>query len=341
MSLKVLILGINGFIGNAIAGALLQNRDWEVYGIDIRSNNLTEYLSHPRFNFFEGDILTNNHWIECHVKKCDVVLPLVAIATPSTYVKNPLKVFELDFEANLRIIRQCVHYKKRVIFPSTSEVYGMCEEKEFNEETSNFVLGPILKERWIYSCSKQLLDRIIYAYGKHQELEFTIFRPFNWIGPKQDNVFDLQEGSSRVLPQFISNIIHGKDIQLVNGGLQRRSFTYLDDGIACLFKIIENKDGCAQGRIFNIGNPFNDFSIKELAETLVNMAKRYPKFAEQAHKIQIHTTSSDDYYGTNYQDVSVRIPSIRNAQHHLKWQPKINLSTALEKTLDYYACFAI
>ena len=82
----------------------------------------------------EGDISISKEWIEYHVKKCDVVLPLVAIATPKVYVTDPLRVFELDFEENLRIIRQCVKYKKRVVFPSTSEVYGMCPDTEFDEE---------------------------------------------------------------------------------------------------------------------------------------------------------------------------------------------------------------
>ena len=68
----------------------------------------------------------------------------------------PLLVFELDFEANLRIVRWCVQYKKRLIFPSTSEVYGMCSDQEYDEENSNCVTGPIDKQRWIYSCSKQM-----------------------------------------------------------------------------------------------------------------------------------------------------------------------------------------
>jgi nucleoside-diphosphate-sugar epimerase len=90
---------------------------------------------HPRFHFFEGDITINREWIEYHVKKCDVVLPLVAIATPATYVREPLRVFELDFEANLPIVRSCVKYRKRLVFPSTSEVYGMCADAEFDPET--------------------------------------------------------------------------------------------------------------------------------------------------------------------------------------------------------------
>src|SRR5258705_1096495 len=228
MSTKVLILGVNGFIGHHLSARILKDTDWSVFGMDMNSDRIEPLLADKRMKFFEGDITINKEWIEYHVKKCDVVLPLVAIATPATYVQDPLRVFELDFEANLDIVRKCVRYKKRVVFPSTSEVYGMSTDAEFDEDASNLVLGPIHKQRWIYSCSKQLLDRVIYAYGVQAGLKFTLFRPFNWIGPKLDNILEPKEGSSRVLTQFIGNILRGKDIQLVDGGEQRRSFTYID-----------------------------------------------------------------------------------------------------------------
>src|SRR4030043_1833487 len=193
--MKILILGVNGFIGNALTRRILNNRDWEVFGMDLYSNKLEEVLGHPRFHFLEGDIAINKEWIEYHIKKCDLALPLVAIATPMTYVKNPLRVFELDFEENLRIVRQCVQYKTRIIFPSTSEVYGMCPDGEFSEDESTLVLGPIHKQRWIYSCSKQLLDRVIWAYGQEGQLRFTLFRPFNWIGPRLDSLTSARIGS--------------------------------------------------------------------------------------------------------------------------------------------------
>jgi nucleoside-diphosphate-sugar epimerase len=336
MALRVLILGVNGFIGSSLTEYILANRDWEVYGMDVASDKVSEWIDHERFHFVEGDITVNKEWIEYHVKKCDVVLPLVAIATPATYVLDPLRVFELDFEANLAIVRQCVRYQKRVLFPSTSEVYGMSTDREFDEEASNFVLGPIHRQRWIYSCSKQLMDRVIYAYGTKQGLRFTLFRPFNWIGPRLDNILEPKEGSSRVLTQFIGNILRGSEIQLVDGGNQRRSFTYIDDGIDALDRIIENRDGVADGRIFNIGNPGNDVSIRELAELLVRLVKEYPKYAPLAEKVRIVTVKSADYYGQGYQDILTRVPSIRNAAQHLGWHPRTDLTTALRKTLDYH-----
>src|ERR1700742_4174479 len=187
--LKILILGVNGFIGHHLTRHILEHTDWEVYGMDMQSDRVEPWMGDARFHFFEGDITINKEWIEYHVKKCDVILPLVAITTPATYVKEPLRVFELDFEENLRVVRWCVKYHRRLVFPSTSEVYGMCPDEEFEENSSPLVYGPIDKQRWIYACSKQLMDRVIAAYGVRDGVDYTLFRPFNWIGPKLDNVF--------------------------------------------------------------------------------------------------------------------------------------------------------
>ncbi len=336
MSKKVLILGVNGFIGNSLTEAILKKKDWEVFGMDMAKNKLDHCLGHKRFHFIEGDITINKEWINYHIKKCDVVLPLVAIATPATYVRDPLSVFELDFEANLEIVRQVVKHNTRLIFPSTSEVYGMCQDAQFDENESFLVTGPIQKPRWIYSSSKQLLDRVIYAYGKHKGLQFTLFRPFNWVGPKLDNILEPKEGSSRVLTQFIGNILRGQDIKLVDGGKQRRSFTYIDDGIDALLRIIENKNNGADGQIFNIGNPKNDLSIRELAEMLIKIIKTYHKYAKLAEKTQLIDISGEEYYGKGYQDISARVPSVENAKQHLYWEPQTDIETALRKTLDYH-----
>jgi len=335
--LKILILGINGFIGNSLAARVLKDTDWEVYGMDIRDDKLDECHGAERFHFVEGDICINREWIEYHVKKCDEVLPLVAIATPATYVREPLRVFELDFEANLQILRQCVKYGKRLVFPSTSEVYGMSPDEEFDEDESTLVLGPIKKQRWIYSASKQLLDRVIWAYGFQEGLKFTLFRPFNWIGPKLDDLMlqPEKEGSSRVVTQFISSLIHGHPIQLVDGGTQKRCFTYVDDGIDCLMKIIENAEGMCDGQIFNIGNPNNESTIRDLAHKLRDIFLNHPASRRRAAP-EIVEVSSGTFYGRGYQDIARRVPSIRKAQKIIGWSPQIDLDTALQRTLAYY-----
>ncbi|MES2365521.1 MAG: bifunctional UDP-4-keto-pentose/UDP-xylose synthase [Pseudomonadota bacterium] len=333
---KILILGVNGFIGHHLSKRILETTDWEVYGMDMNRDRVAEFASNERFHFFEGDITINKEWIEYHVRKCDVVLPLVAIATPATYVTDPLKVFELDFEANLPIVRQCVKYGTRVMFPSTSEVYGMCHDTEFDPENSELILGPINKPRWIYSCSKQLMDRIIWAYGMQGVLDFTLFRPFNWIGAGLDSIHTPKEGSSRVITQFLGHIVRGEDIKLVDGGNQKRAFTYVADGISALMKIIDNKDGVASGQIYNIGNPVNNYSVKELATMMLELAKSYPEYRDNAAKVKMVETSSAAYYGKGYQDVQNRVPKIENTMKDLDWKPEYSMEQALKHVFDAY-----
>jgi nucleoside-diphosphate-sugar epimerase len=332
---KVLILGVNGFIGHHLSKRILETTDWEVYGMDMQNERIKDLLDNPRMHFFEGDITINTEWVEYHVKKCDVILPLVAIATPSTYVKEPLRVFELDFEANLPIVRSAAKYKKHLIFPSTSEVYGMSRDAEFDPENSELVYGPINKPRWIYACAKQLMDRVIWGYGM-EGLNFTLFRPFNWIGAGLDSIHTPKEGSSRVLTQFFGHIVRGEAIQLVDGGHQKRAFTYIDDGIDALMKIIENKDGKASGQIYNVGNPVNNFSIRELADMMLKLAADYPEYAEGAKKVQITETSSGAYYGAGYQDVQNRVPKIDNTRADLDWAPTTTMADALRHIFDAY-----
>jgi UDP-4-amino-4-deoxy-L-arabinose formyltransferase/UDP-glucuronic acid dehydrogenase (UDP-4-keto-hexauronic acid decarboxylating) len=334
--MKILILGVNGFIGNALVRRILNTRDWEVFGMDLHSNKLDESLHHPRFHFLEGDIAINKEWIEYHIKKCDVVLPLVAIATPMAYVKKPLTVFELDFEENLRVVRQCVKYGTRIIFPSTSEVYGMCPDEEFSEDDSTLVLGPIHKQRWIYACSKQLLDRVIWAYGQEGILEFTMIRPFNWIGPKLDDLDAAKEGSSRVVTQFILNLLQKEPIRLVDGGYQKRCFTYVEDGIDALMTIIENPKGAADGQIFNLGNPANEASVKELAHMLRDLFQKHPDHQNDGAYSKIVEIPHEAYYGRGYQDIVSRKPSIAKARQLLNWEPKTDLITSLKITLDSF-----
>ena len=333
---KICILGVNGFIGHHLSQRILATTDWHVFGMDMASDRLGDVIDDPRFHFFEGDITINREWIEYHIRKCDVVLPLVAIATPATYVREPLKVFELDFEANLPIVRSCVKHGKRVVFPSTSEVYGMCEDEEFDPAASNLVLGPIDKQRWIYACSKQLMDRVIYAYGSMGQLDFTLFRPFNWIGAGLDSISAPKEGSSRVITQFLGHIVRGEPIQLVDGGRQKRTFTFVDDGIDALMKILANERGVASGRIYNIGNPRNNFSVRELARMMLELAATYPEYRENAARVELVEVRADDYYGRGYQDVQNRVPAIGNTMRDLDWAPKTDMATALGRIFDAY-----
>ena len=337
---KILILGVNGFIGNALVERILETTDWEVWGMDLANTKLGGSLASARFHFIEGDLLIHKEWVEYHIKKCDVVIPLVAIATPAAYVARPLEVFELDFEENLRIVRLCVRYRKRVVFPSTSEVYGKCPDESFSEDTSDLVYGPICKTRWIYAASKQLLDRVIAAYGE-QGLRYTCFRPFNWVGPKLDDIHAAKEGSSRVATQFIANLLMGEPLRIVDGGAQRRCYTWIGDGIDGLMAILEDAGKRCNGEVINLGNPANDCSVAELADQLASLyverREKVPNFVPPT----IEAISSAEYYGSGYEDITSRKPDIGKARSLLDWSPRLGLRETLARTFDAFLAEAL
>ena len=325
--MRVLILGGGGFIGSALTRRILAETDWSVRAVDLSSHRLEDLRGQARLEFLAADITRDQPLIDRLIGEADVVLPLAATALPANYVRDPLGTFELDFEENLRIVRQIARAGARLIFPSTSEVYGMCEDPEFDEAASPLVLGPIEKERWIYSCSKQLLDRVIWALGG-QGLKFTLFRPFNWFGPGLDDIRQSAPGSARVVTQFLGHLLRGEPLQLVDGGAQRRTFTHVDDGIEGLMRILANPGGQADGGIFNLGNPDNCVSIRELALTMIEELSGFSGYEALAGQAVLQPTSGASYYGAGYEDTVHRRPSIAAAAR-LGWSPQVGLRQGL------------
>jgi nucleoside-diphosphate-sugar epimerase len=122
----------------------------------------------------------------------------------------------------------------------------------------------------------------------------------------------------------------------VDGGTQKRAFTYIDDGIEALMKIIENRDGIATGKIYNVGNPRNNFSVRELAKMMLDLALTYPEYATQAKQVKTVEVSSTAYYGAGYQDVQNRVPKIENTRRDLSWEPRVTMEQALKFIFDAY-----
>lgn len=212
----------------------------------------------------------------------------------------------------------------------------MCTDKVFDEDSSNLIVGPVNKPRWIYSVSKQLLDRVIWAYGEKEGLRFTLFRPFNWMGPRLDSLNSARIGSSRAITQLILNLVEGSPIKLIEGGKQKRCFTDIRDGIEALYRIIENVGGRCDGEIINIGNPENEASIKELAEMLLESFDKHPLRNHFPPFAGLRVVESSSYYGKGYQDVEHRKPNIRNAKRCLDWEPTIDMRETVDETLDFF-----
>ena len=265
-----------------------------------------------------------------------MVLPLVAIATPIEYMRNPLRVFELDFEENLRVVRYCVKYGKRVIFPV--DVRSLRHVRRGRVRRGQLQPGA----RADSQAALDLLLQQAAAGPGHLGLRPAGRAALHAVPavqldrPRLDSLDSARIGSSRAITQLILNLVEGTPIQLVDGGDQKRCFTDVADGIECLFRIIENENSACDGQIINIGNPDNEASIRELAEMLVEEFERHPLRQHFPPFAGILEVESGTYYGKGYQDVQHRRPSIRNARRILGWQPTVPMRESIATTLDFF-----
>jgi len=294
--------------------------------------NIDGMKTNPRFTYTLDTIMNCPVMAEL-VDRCDMIYHLAAAVGVRLIVESPVRTISTNIRGTEICLDMAAKKGKKVVIASTSEVYGACPDPEFKEDESFLVVGPIQKERWIYSCCKQLLDRVIYAYGTRGHLEFTLFRPFNWVGPRLDSLFAAKEGSSRVVTQFIAELLLKKPITLVDGGLQKRCFTYVDDGIEALVKILENRGDACKNQIINIGNPGNECSVKDLANLLKRLFMEHPEHRRDKTYSEIVEVPSETYYGRGYQDIYTRKPSIEKARRLLGWEPKVGMEESMKRTL--------
>lgn len=348
--MKILCLGAGGFIGSHLAKRLLADGH-AVTAVDLYDDKVQDIIADPRLTYVVQDIRDRGWDMDRHVREADLVVDLIAYANPGLYIRIPLDVFHLNFTENLRIAESCVKHNKRLVQFSTCEVYGRTvasipglnlpdpEDPKlatFREDESELILGPVSKHRWIYACAKQLLERVLHAYGLEKGFDYSIIRPFNFIGPKIDFLpMEDEEGIPRVFSFFMDALINGTKMELVNGGTARRCYTYIDDAIECTTRIIENPNGVCSQHIFNVGNPDNEVSIRRLAELMKEIY--IEKFHDGKSTLpEIVTVTGDEFYGEGYDDSDRRIPDITKARTLVGWEPRWGLREMLVETMQYY-----
>jgi UDP-apiose/xylose synthase len=347
--MNILTLGAGGFIGSHLTNRLLAEGH-TVTAVDVFSEKVDEFLTHPRLTFLQQDVRSPQFGLDSMVEKADLVIDLIAYANPGLYIRIPVEVFRLNFLENLKIADACLRHHKRLIQFSTCEVYGrtaatlknarLADPEDpihatFSEDESEFILGPVSKHRWIYACSKQLLERVLHAYGLEMNFNYTIIRPFNFIGPKIDFLPAEGDGVPRVFSFFMEALLQGGELKLVDGGRQRRCYTYIDDAIDCSYRIVENPGGVCDRQIFNIGSPYNEVSIRQMAEMMREIYAE--KFSgPEMRPAKIVAVTGEEFYGAGYDDSDRRIPNITKARTLLGWEPKWGFRELLEATMRYY-----
>ncbi|KAL6202898.1 hypothetical protein ACLB2K_026602 [Fragaria x ananassa] len=368
--MTICMIGAGGFIGSHLCEKLMAETPHKVLALDVYNDKIKHLLEpsdgHPwsdRIQFHRLNIKHDSR-LEGLIKTSDLLLDLVlngsdslsqtinlaAICTPADYNTRPLDTIYSNFIDALPVVKYCSENNKRLIHFSTCEVYGktigsflpkdspLRQDPEYyllKENDSPCIFGSIEKQRWSYACAKQLIERLIYAEGAENGLEFTIVRPFNWIGPRMDFIPGIDgpsEGVPRVLACFSNNLLRREPLKLVDGGESQRTFVYIKDAIDAVMLMIENPTR-ANGHIFNVGNPNNEVTVRQLGEMMTEV---YAKVSGEP-KLEQPTidVSSKEFYGVGYDDSDKRIPDMTIINRQLGWNPKTSLWDLLESTLTY------
>jgi len=271
--------------------------------------------------------------VERLIASSDVVVDLIAYANPSIYVTEPLEVFDLNFMQNLHIAKLCVAHRKRLIQYSSAEVYGKaCEGEAYEEDRTDGVFGPVHKQRWIYATAKMLLERVLYAHGVTGQLECTIIRPFNFIGSRIDYLVPAHAiGGPRVFPHFISALLTGGPLRLVDGGHVKRAFMHIADANSAFQTILDHPEE-TRNQIFNVGNPANNLTIREVSQLMLELYQELTGVPATSEVVEI---SGEEFYGPGYEDSS-RLPPDISKLRSLGWAPRQDVRSTFRDAMAFY-----
>jgi len=335
----IALFGGGGFIGSHLVRELL-DAGYDLIVVDISDEKIQDVLDHPRLEYIEMSIRKEENDERCRqvVDKSDLVVDLVAFANPIQYVDQPIDVVDLNYDQNMKVVEDCTELDTRLVQFSTCEVYGKIGNRSgddivFNEDTSDLIMGPVHNQRWIYAVAKQLLERMVHAHGLENGLDWSIIRPFNFVGREMDYIITSpDEGTPRVFASFMSALLYDHMMYLVDGGTNRRSFTHINDAVRAIRLVIENEDGQFTNEIVNVGSPENEATIKEFAHL---MREIYQELSPDGELPPIEEVPGEEFYGEGYADCERRIPDISKLRN-AGWEPKYDLRETLEEAMSYY-----
>ncbi|HEY8926118.1 MAG TPA: NAD-dependent epimerase/dehydratase family protein, partial [Polyangia bacterium] len=275
-SSTIAVLGAGGFIGSHLVPALAAREGTSVLAVDLSFDKLTVPAESAGRVERRQASLSDPGVIEEITARAGLVVSLTALCNPALYNTRPLEVIDANYTDLVPLVKLCAARGRRLIHFSTCEVYGRQaldrngrRQRKMDEESTMLALGPVASERWSYAAAKQLLERVIWAHGRHADLPFTIVRPFNVIGPRMDFIPGVDgEGIPRVLASFMHALMTGEDLLLVDGGRQRRAFMDVGEFVDAVMRIIDRPRAC-DGQILNLGSGVNDVSTAHLARAII------------------------------------------------------------------------
>jgi UDP-glucose 4-epimerase len=314
--MKVLITGGAGFLGSHLTDAFLGRGD-EVFILDTGMTLKVKHrIGDPRLHFVRDSVFSEDI-LEGLIARVDLVYHLAAVVGVEHYVGDPYQVLNVNVNGTQNVLRLAFKHGKRVVFSSTSEVYGRNPKIPWNEDDDR-VLGSTRIDRWCYSTSKAIGEHFCFAYAK-MGLKATIVRYFNVYGPRLDAI-----DVGRVITIFLGQALRNEPVTVIGDGLQTRCFTYVTDAIAATVQAGLKDE--AVGEVFNIGTD-REHTIRELAEQLIRIA---------GSKSTIEYVPQQKVYGPSYEDIPRRIPNVTRMHEVLGVKASVPLDEGLRRTIEYF-----
>jgi UDP-glucose 4-epimerase len=317
--MRALITGGAGFVGSHLADRLL-SEGHEVFTLDNLStgsmDNIVHLKQHPMFHYTIDDV-TNEGVLAELIDRADVVFHLAAAVGVKLIVEAPVHTIETNVHGTEVVLKHANKKKKLVVIASTSEVYGKSADVPFRED-ADLVMGPTLKHRWAYACSKAIDEFLALAYWKEKKLPVIIVRLFNTVGPRQTGQYGM------VIPNFVRQAMAGQPITVHGDGTQSRSFTYVGDVVQALVALVH--EPTAVGQVFNIGNP-DEITIADLAKKIRTMT---------GSSSPIVLVPYDQAYEAGFEDMPRRVPDITKIQSLVGFAPSVDLDEILASVIEHF-----
>lgn len=314
--MKILITGGAGFLGSHLTDAFLARGD-EVTILDVISDmKVRHLLGNPRFHHVRDSVF-NTEILESLILKSDLIYHLAAVVGVEHYVGDPYEVLNVNINGTQAVLMLAYKHNRKVVFSSTSEVYGRNPKVPFAEDDER-VLGSTRIDRWCYSTSKAAAEHFCFAYHR-LGLPIVILRYFNVYGPRLDKI-----DVGRVITIFMGQVLRGEPVTVIGDGRQTRCFTYVSDAIRATVEAGINER--AVGQIFNVGTDA-ETSILELGETMIRIAGSPSK---------VVFVPQSDVYGTSYEDVPRRVPLLQQMHEVLGVRAETPLEKGLRQTIEWF-----
>ena len=315
--MRVLITGGAGFLGSHLSDAFIARGD-EVFVLDTGSiAKVRHLLDEPRFHYIR-DTIFNLALLDGLAAKVDLIYHLAAVVGVEYYVGDPYETLNVNVNGTQNVLKAAYKYNRKVVFSSTSEVYGRNPKVPWSEDDDR-VLGATTIDRWCYSTSKAVGEHFCFAYHK-LGLPVVILRYFNVYGPRLDRI-----DVGRLFTIFMGQLLRGADLTVIGDGSQTRCFTFASDAVAAT--VAAGLKNTADGHALNVGIAV-ETSILEFAELMLELYR--------GTKSKIRFVTQEEIYGKSYEDIPRRVPDNNKMRRLLGVEPKISLREGAAMTMEWF-----